>query len=326
MLLAVCAAGVLALPAIFGTNHFLSIAIFTLLYAYLALSWNIVGGIAGQLSLGHAAWYGIGAYTSTLLFIHFGLSPWLGMLVGAALAALASMVIGLPSFRLRGAYFALATIATVLIMKIVVENWHVPLGGPRGLNIPLLRHAPAQFQFQGPIYYYIAAAVLLLIGVAVNWWVLRSRIGYYLAAIRNDEESARALGIDTTRFKLVALAISAAMTAIAGTFYAQYSLYIDPSKVFGVPLSVQIVVVCIIGGRGTIFGPVLGALLLIPLEEIARRLTGGQVGADILIYGAVLMAVIYFEPRGVLAILTNAYRRLVTGQAAANGGRKAVMK
>lgn len=302
----------LALPPLFGGSHLLSIAVFTLLYAYLALSWNIVGGIAGQLSLGHSAWFGIGAYTSTLLFTSAGISPWLGMLVGAALAAAVAILIGIPTLRLRGAYFALATVATVLIMRIIVENSHGLLGGPRGLNIPLLRHAPFNFQFDGTVYYYLVIVALLGLAVFANGLVLKSRVGYYLTAIRNDEESAKALGVDTTRYKLIALAISAGMTALAGTFYAQYGLYINPEKVFGVPLAVQIAVVCIIGGRGTLLGPVLGALLLVPLEELARQFTGGLVGADVLVYGIVLMAVIYFEPRGVQVILLNAYHRLVT--------------
>lgn len=304
--------GLVALPPLTGGSHLLSIAVFTLLYAYLALSWNIIGGIAGQLSLGHAAWFGIGGYTSTLLFNHLGISPWLGMVFGALLSAGVAALIGLPSLRLRGAYFALATVATVLIMQIIVENSHGLLGGPRGLNIALLRHAPSKFQFSSTAYYYVVMVVFVAVAVLANHLILRSRLGYYLTAIRNDEESARALGVDTTRFKLLALMISAAMTAIGGTFYAQYGLYINPEKVFGVPLSVQIAVVCIIGGRGTVLGPLLGALLLVPTEELARQITGGLVGADVLVYGAVLMAVIYFEPRGFQVILLNAYRRLRT--------------
>jgi branched-chain amino acid transport system permease protein len=308
---------VVAVPFVFTNPYTLSIAVLTLLYAYLALSWNVIGGIGGQLSLGHAAWFGIGAYTSTVLFVNFGVTPWIGMFVGAGVAAVIAAVIGLPCFRLRGAYFALATIAATMVLRIIVENTHGLLGGPRGLEVTLMRDAPLLFQSTNKQFYYAVALALVVAALLINHAILRSRFGAYLTAIRNDQEAALALGVDTQRYKLLAFVISAAMTAIGGTFYAQFVLFISPEKVFGVAMSVQIAVICIIGGRGTLWGPVLGAVLLLVGEEAARRVTGDMVGADMLLYGLLLMVVIAVEPRGVVAILKRISARL-PGNGAAN--------
>ncbi|MGA2314088.1 MAG: branched-chain amino acid ABC transporter permease [Xanthobacteraceae bacterium] len=297
------AAAIVALPFGISNPYALSIIILALLYAYLALCWNIIGGIAGQLSLGHAAWFGIGAYTSTVLFLHWGISPWIGMLAGAVVAAAGAALIGTPCFRLRGAYFALATIAATMILRILVENSNEWLGGPRGLDVKLLRDAPLQFQYTRKEFYYAIVVALTAAGLLVNRAVMRSRFGHYLVAIRYDQEAALALGVDVQRCKVTALALSAALTAIGGTFYAQFVLFINPDEMFSISLSIQIAVICIIGGRGTLWGPVLGALVLLLVEEAARRVTGGMAGADMIVYSLVLMIVISVEPRGMLAIL-----------------------
>lgn len=300
-----------ALPFAISNPYALSIITFTLLYAYLALAWNIIGGIAGQLSLGHAAYFGIGGYTSTLMFLHLGISPWLGMLAGAGVAAIAAVIIGFPCFRLRGAYFALATLAAAMILKIIAENSQVALGGPGGLEVRLLHDAPLQFQHTRKEFYYAIIVVLTTFALLINRAVLRSRLGYYLIAIRNDQDAALALGVNTTQCKLKTAALSAALTAIGGTFYAQFVLFISPEKVFGANMSVQIAVMCIIGGRGTVWGPALGALLLFSAQEGARYVTGGMIGADMMLYALLLMAVIRFEPRGVYRILQNVRQRLL---------------
>src|SRR5690606_18822131 len=173
-----------------------------------------------------------------------------------------------------GAYFALATIATSMVLKTLVDNADQLLGGPRGMEVTLLRDAPWYFQHTRKEFYYVIALVFAAVALYVNHRILRSRFGYYLAAVRNDQEAALALGVPTTRYKLWAAMISAGMTALGGTFYAQFVLYISPDKVFGANLSVVIAVVCIIGGRGTLWGPVLGALLLLPGEELARSVAG----------------------------------------------------
>ncbi len=300
---------VAAAPLFSGDQYLLSVAVMTLLYAYLALSWNVLGGIAGQLSLGHAAYFGIGAYASTWLFVHLGLSPWIGMWIGAGLAVVAAVIVGISSLHLRGAYFALATLASAMVIKTLVENADALLGGPRGMEVTLLRDAPWQFQSTSKAFYYVIALVFVAIALFINWRILRSRFGYYLTAVRNEQDAALALGVPTTRYKLYAAMISAAMTAIGGTFYAQFVLFISPDKVFGANLGVVIAVVCIIGGRGTLWGPVLGALLLLPSEEIARSFSSGILGADMMLYGLLLMLVIWYEPRGLVAIFQRWFKR-----------------
>ncbi|MEB2401020.1 MAG: branched-chain amino acid ABC transporter permease [Alcaligenaceae bacterium] len=295
-------------PMAYGDTYFLSVGILALLYAYLALSWNILGGIAGQLSLGHAAYFGIGAYTSTWLFSKLGITPWLGMFVGAAFAILAAILIGAASFRLRGAYYALATLAASMVLKTLVENADTLLEGSRGMEVPLLRDAVLYFQHTSKYFYYVIALILVVIAGYLNHAILRSRMGFYLTAIRNDQEAAEALGVRVTRYKLYAAMLSAALTAVGGTFYAQYVLFISPDKVFGADISVVIAVICIIGGRGTLWGPILGAALLLPAEDIARHATGGMVGADMLLYGLLLMVVIRLQPQGLLAILAGLFR------------------
>lgn len=289
-------------PLLTNNQYLLSIAVITLLYAYLALSWNILGGIAGQLSLGHAAYFGIGAYTSTWLLVHFGLSPWLGMWAGAGIAVFAAVVVGMCCMQLRGAYFALATIATTMVLKTLVENADALLGGPRGMEVPLLRDAPLYFQHTRKEFYYVIALAFTVAAWFINRQILRSRFGYYLAAVRNDQDAALALGVPIMRYKLLAAMLSAGLTALGGTFYAQFVLYISPDKVFGANLGVVIAVVCIIGGRGTLWGPVIGALLLLPGEELARTVSGGMVGVDMMLYGLLLMIVIRWEPLGLMAI------------------------
>lgn len=298
------------IPVIFHNPYTLSVAVLMLLYAYLALAWNIVGGIGGQLSLGHAAWFGIGAYTSTVLFARYGITPWAGMFAGAALAGLIAAVVGLPCFRLRGAYFALATIATTMVLQIVVSNTNPILGGPRGLEVPLLADAPLQFQATSKLFYYVVAVGFVAVAFWINRAILASRFGAYLNAIRNDQEAALALGVNVPRAKLIAYVISAALTAAGGTFYAQYVLFISPEEVFGVGMSIQIAVTCIIGGRGTVWGPALGALLLSLGDETARQFTGSLPGVNMLLYGLLLMLVIGIEPKGLVEILRRAGERL----------------
>ena len=313
-------------PLAGGNQYLLSIAVMTLLYAYLALSWNILGGIAGQLSLGHAAYFGIGAYTSTWLFVNLSWSPWLGMWAGAVLAMVAAVIVGLSCMHLRGAYFALATIATAMVLKTLVENADALLGGPRGMEVTLLRDAPLQFQHTRKEFYYVVALVFTAAALLVNRAILRSRFGYYLAAVRNDQDAALALGVPIMRYKLAAAMLSAGLTALGGTFYAQFVLYISPDKVFGANLGVVIAVVCIIGGRGTLWGPLVGALLLLPGEELARVVSGGMVGVDMMLYGLLLMLVIRWEPRGLWALWLGWRERRSSARAAADAARSAGMK
>jgi branched-chain amino acid transport system permease protein len=287
------------LPWVFSNPFQMSIIIMALLYAYLALSWNIIGGLGGQLSLGHSAYAGIGAFTSTILFVRYGWSPWIGMWAGALLSAVAAVMIGLPTFRLRGAYFALATLAATMMLKIVAENTHHLTGGPRGMEVTLLKDAPLFFQHTNKLFYYIIILAMCVLVVLTTLWIMRAKIGYYLKAIKNDQEAAQSLGINITRYKLIANVLSAIFTSLGGTFYAQFVLYINPEKILGVNLSVQLAIMCIIGGRGTVMGPILGAILLVASEEITRHLFGSKlIGANLMIYGMILMVVIRYKPQG----------------------------
>jgi branched-chain amino acid transport system permease protein len=280
--------------------HLLTMMLF---YAAVSSAWNIVGGFAGQLSLGHAAFFGIGAYTSTLLFIDLGISPWIGMLIGAALATVVSGAIGYPSFRLRGPFFTLVTIAFAEVLRILTIYAHDFTKGSIGISVPF-RPAVGNFIFrQFSVYAYVALA-FLAITILVSLWIEHSRLGYYLAALREDEDAAQALGIDTARYKLVAVLVSAFLTALAGTFYAQYIFYIEPFQTFSLDFSVLLAMMAIIGGIGTVWGPVAGAFLVTPLQEVLQAKLGGELqGLHLVVYGTVLIVVVILLPQGIVPSL-----------------------
>ncbi len=245
----------LAFPLVARGESQLNLGILVLLYAALAQAWNILGGFAGQGALGNAAFFGVGAYTSTVLLDRWHVSPWLGMVAGALLAAVCAVVVGYPVFRLGGHYFAIATIALAEIVLVLVSNWEYVRRGGRTLDPVRPRAGPATDRLLGispvqrgraPYFYVALALVALATGVAVA--VERSKVGYYLRAIKNDQQAARALGVDVLRYKLVALVVSAALTAALGTFYAQYLLFIDPDTTMRLELSVLIALVAILGG------------------------------------------------------------------------------
>jgi branched-chain amino acid transport system permease protein len=261
------------LPRVIVTPYYLHLLIFVLLYVGLASAWNLMGGFAGQLSLGHAGFFGIGAYTSTLLSMHFGLSPWIGMLAGMLLAMVAGTAIGYPCFRLKGPFFALATLAFGGVLRIVAIAWVDLTQGSNGLSIPF-RPGFKNMMWQGKEMFFYLILAYALATVVIAWRIERSRMGHYLIALKEDDSAARMLGIDTTRYKLYATLISAALTAAGGTFYAQYIGYIEPYYVFEVNQSVQFALICIIGGMGTVLGPVLGAFIMIPLTEVLRAILG----------------------------------------------------
>ena len=294
-----------------------NLMILIFLYASLAQAWNLLGGFAGQVSLGNAVYFGVGAYTSTVLLKTWGVSPWLGALAGGLAAVILSIVIGYPVFRLGGHYFAIATIAIGEIARTVVVNWDA-IGGAKGLTIPFVRDAagrPAdswlflQFNTSKLPYFVIALALMLLI-LAMAYAVDRSKLGYYFRAIKNDQDAARALGVAVTRYKLVAIALSAFFTAIVGTVYAQYLLFIDPETTFALSLSVLIALIAILGGVGSLWGPILGAFVLIPLSEITRtRLGGSGRAVDLMLYGALIVLISVFQPSGLVGLRRRFQRR-----------------
>lgn len=304
LVLVLCAA-VGAFPIVFTKPFPRHVMIMIFLYGALAGAWNILAGYCGQISLGHAVYFGVGAYTSTLLFREVALTPWLGMAAGAGLAVLVSQVVGYPVFRLRGHYFAIATIAVGEIVQTLVINWD-RVGGARGLFVPIKRpDSLVNFQFhEGKAVYYFIALGLLVLTLGVTRTIERSRRGYLFRAVREDQEAAASLGVHVAREKHRAIAVSAALTALGGTFYAQYVLFIDPESVFPLSLSILICLVAVLGGVGTLWGPVLGAAVLVPLSEGTRVwLGGGGKALDLLIYGALIMVIAVVQPAGLMGLL-----------------------
>ncbi len=294
----------LVLPLIFRQPFEQHVLILILMYAFLGQAWNIIGGYTGQWSLSQAAFFGIGAYVSTLLLLGVGISPWVGMLAGAALTTVIALLIGYPCFRLRGHFFAMATITFGEIVRLVTLGlpWS---GGSQGLVIPIDRiPSLLYFMWQDKLpYYYIMLAFAVGAHMLV-WQIERSRIGLYLPAIKQDEEGAQSRGVPTTRYKLFSIGLSAFLTAMAGTFYAQYNLYIDPQFVMPTILSVKIMLIPILGGVGTVWGPAIGAAILIPLSEYSRVLfAGGGRGLDLVIYGLLIVGLSLFRPGGVLSLV-----------------------
>lgn len=299
------AIGLLTVPLVVKDEYYLHVLVGILYFAYMASAWNIVCGYTGQLSLGHSALSGIGGYVSTLLLINAGMSPWFGMLIGAVCATGVGVLVGWPCFRLRGPYFALTTIAFAEILRIWTENteeiFGIELRGAQGLSVPLKGHSPALFQFEGKVpYYYIIIAMLVTV-MAITWWMERSRMGFYLKAIRADQDGAEALGVNSARYLLAAMALSSFLTALGGSYYAQYFRYINPERNMGLDFSIELALMGIVGGQGTVLGPVLGAFLLTPAGEITRATLGGKFpGLHLVIYGLVLIVAMLFLPKGLI--------------------------
>jgi branched-chain amino acid transport system permease protein len=270
----------------------------------LGLAWNIIGGYGGQLSFGHAAFYGIGAYTSTLLFVHLGVTPWLGMIAGGILAVVASLILGMPCFRLRGTYFTLATIAFAEVLRILVVYFKEFTGGSIGIVLKFnAGFLNLMFRDREPFAYIALGFMILTYYLSV--WIENSRLGYYLTALKENEDGARALGINTYRCKLIALMLSAFLTAMIGSFFAQYLTFIEPESEFSLGLSIGMTLAVMIGGIGTALGPVIGAFIITPLQELLRIYISGEYqGLQHIIYGIVLVVVVICIPQGVYRWVT----------------------
>ena len=276
-----------------------------LLFAYWATAWNILGGMAGQLCFGNAIFIGTGAYTSSILFIYFGITPWFGMLVGAVLATLVGLFIGYLCFRygLRDVYFSLTTLALGEVMYLVFANtsYHGMFGGQGGVRFPIREPSYLVYMFPSKVGYYYVIAVLLAFSIWLTWWMRRSKIGYYLIAIRENERSAQAAGVGITRYKLIAAGLNAFLSALGGTFFAQYYLFIDPPSVIASNLSIAVLLPAIVGGFDTILGPLVGSIILMPISEQVRNLlSGGLAGSHLVVYGLVIILVMRFIPQGVV--------------------------
>ena len=286
------------LVAVVQNAFVLHLLIMVFTSAALGLAWNFIGGYGGQLSFGHAAFYGIGAYTSTLLFVHLGLTPWLGMIAGGILAVVASLILGIPCFRLRGTYFTLATIAFAEVLRILVVYFKEFTGGSIGIVLKFnAGFLNMMFKNREPFAYVALGFMILTYFLSV--WIENSRLGYYLTALKENEDGARALGINTYRCKLIALMISAFLTALIGSFFAQYLTFIEPESEFSLGPSIGLTLSVMIGGIGTAMGPVIGAFIITPLQELLRiYISGEHQGLQNIIYGIVLVVVVICIPQG----------------------------
>jgi branched-chain amino acid transport system permease protein len=304
-LLAALAALLLLFP-LFAGSYALSVATLILYFAYTGQAWNVMTGFAGQLSLGHSLYVGVGAYAAGALFYHYGIGPWAGLWIAIFLCVLMGVIIGFLAFRfgISGVYFALLTIAFAEFARIGFDHldW---LGGPGGMFLKVAQRDQIDLlNFRGPpIMYYYAMLALAGGALALCAWLLRSRAGYYWQAIREDEEAARSLGIDAFRWKMLAVAISSAMTAVSGVFFAFYYNNLFPEQIFSINRSIELILGPVIGGLGTLFGPILGAAVLTLLSDGLTELLaalGWEIpGIKQVFYGVVLLLVIMFLPNGI---------------------------
>jgi branched-chain amino acid transport system permease protein len=280
----------------------------SLFYAFLGTAWNIVGGYVGLVSLGHAAYFGLGAYISTLAFLNFGVTPWLGILLAAVGATFFGFAIGVPSIRFwgGGAFFCVVSIAFAETLRLVFLGLKIG-GGSAGTLLPIVPSF-VNFEFESKLPYYFIILGFLVVELLVLQRISVSKMGHYLVAIREDEVKAEAVGIDTRKYKLLAIGLSAFFTAIGGVFYAQYVLYFDPYTVFGLNLSIFIVLVATVGGRGTILGPVLGSFIITPISLYSNVILGGSTfqGLSQVVYGVLLILIVLTVPAGLMALVTKA--------------------
>jgi branched-chain amino acid transport system permease protein len=285
-------------------EYALDVLFLIFLYGAMSSAWNIIGGFAGQISFGHAAFLGVGAYTTMILW-GAGWSPWATLPIAGGLAALFSIIVGVPSFRLRGPYFSIATIGIGEATRLIALNWSKLTGGASGLT---MAEGPS------PEVQYLSALALCVAAFAVSWWIVRSRFGFALAAIKQDTDAAQTLGVPTTLVKTQALAISAALVGIAGSVYAMHYLYVSPDSVFGFSTAIALVIMPIIGGVGTVWGPLIGAVVYTFIrEEFAARLAS----ADLLAFGLLLIAIVLFEPKGIVGAWQALAKRRAAGRRAA---------
>ena len=296
-------------PLITSSNVVLNFAVMMLLIALVGQGWNLLGGYGGQYSFGHAAFFGTGAYATAILQVRYGVNAWVGFCIGIAAGALVGAIIGALSFRsgLRGSYFALVTLAFAEVLRIVASVAPITGAGVGTLVKLDLRPEAFQFQSRAPFYWILLGLVgasLILVRMIDD-----SRFGAYLMSVRENEDAAKALGVNTTIIKLAAMLVSAAITAAGGCFYVQYFLFIDAGIAYGPWISVEALLAPIIGGVGTVFGPLLGAFVVKTLGEVTKLMTGDAPGLDLVTYACVLILVVAFAPRGIAGVVDNLRRR-----------------
>ncbi len=304
ILLGLILAVLLVLPLMLS-KYMLGIFIMMYYYAYLGQSWNVLTGYTGHISLGHALYVGIGAYTSVFLAQRYGLSPWIGMFAGGVLASLIGLFLGFLGFRfgLRGVYFVILTIAFAEITRLIVSHIDA-LGSFTGIFLDF-NPSFKNFQFKGNIPYYYISLGFMVMSLIVVRILETSKAGRFMVAIREDEEAAKALGVNTFKYNMFAIAVSAFMTSLGGCFYANYIFYLHPNTMFGMSLNIELILRPIVGGLGTLFGPVVGSFILTPLSEVSRAYfaKGGMEGLHLVIYGIITILVVLFMPKGIIVYL-----------------------
>jgi len=274
-----------------------------LLAAIGASAWNIVGGYAGQVSVGHVVFFGCGAYASMAAYAHFALPPLVGIPAGIIVSVLIAAVIGVPTLRLSGHYFSMATIAVAELVRLIVTNTEF-LGAAVGLSGPTVPRNVLDLSFTSALPYYYLFLSVLLITLGITWWMANSRMGFYLRAIRDSERAARSLGAPASRTKLYAFMLSAGLTSVAGALYAMMFGFVDPESGLGILISVKMLIMAALGGAGLLFGPLVGAAILVPLEEISNNLLGGKgAGLTFVVYGAIIVLIARFQPGGILTLI-----------------------
>lgn len=299
----------LALPYVLQSQYMVYVACIVLLYAAAGMAWNLLGGYAGQLSLGHGIYFGLGAYTSSILFLDLGISPWLGMWAGGILGAVAAASIGYMCFRLRGPFYVLATIGLLIVFETLATKLTGLTGGPQGLSISNPHGDWINFEFSSYTPMYYIGIVLVVVLIVFTLHMDRNRLGYYLRAIRENEDAAEAIGVNTISYKVRTAAWSGFFTALAGTFYAQLSGFIDPGLVFGFDVSLQFMLVAFIGGASSVWGPLVGSILLMPLSAFLRNQYSDVQGLNLFVYGVAIVVVMLGLREGIVPAITRLIRR-----------------
>jgi branched-chain amino acid transport system permease protein len=314
-------AGLLLLAALpfallWNNPYWVNVLAYTYLFAALAAAWNIIGGFGGQFSLGHGVFFAIGAYTVARLYLDLGVTPWLGIFPAAAFATVVALLISWPTFRLRGPFFAIATMAINEACFALANYTDAITGGPRGILIPF-RAGLTNMIFVERWKYALLMFGFMVVVVLITVWLRRARLGHYLMAIRADEDAAGAAGINVLKAKLQGMALSAFLTGIGGGLFAMYVRVLDPPTLFTLPdIGVKFALISLIGGIGTIIGPVIGALLVVPLENYLRSSIGGDIpGGHLIVLGAILVAAALFLKRGIVGAVVSGVRRYRRGRA-----------
>lgn len=295
---------VMAFMPLFVTSTFnRHVLCLILLWSIIGMGWNFIGGYAGQVSIGHSVFYGIGAYSAAIGFYKFNITPWIGMIIGIVISVIVASIIGLPLLRLKGHYFAVATMAVGECCRVIFVNWKY-VGGSTGVDF-LNRKANMWYsvQFQDKLYYYYLYLIVAVLVLALVIWLDKSKFGYYLRTIKGNELAAESVGINTSKYKSMAYMLSAAIVSLAGSLYAQYMLYVDPPMVMTLQISLMICLVTVMGGIGTVLGPIIGAVVLTLISQYTRVLAGGTgTGIDQVIYGALVIIVVLYLPNGIISL------------------------